>query len=79
MQNAAYATLVFGKDAFVTPEGAGMEMIIKSKDQAGGPLNQFSTVGGEMSHAARVLYPERVLCIYSTASNSAMDESNWHE
>ena len=81
VQNAAYATLVFGKDAFgvVDPEGAGMEMIIKSKDQAGGPLNQFSTVGGKMSHAARVLYPERVLCIYSTASNSAVDESNWHE
>ena len=81
VQNAAYATLVFGKDAFgvVDPEGAGMEMIIKSKDQAGGPLNQFSTVGGKMSHAARVLYPERVLCIYATASNSAVDESNWHE
>ena len=81
VQNAAYATLIFGKDAFgvVDPEGAGMEMIIKSKDQAGGPLNQFSTVGGKMSHAARVLYPERVLCIYSTASNSAVDESNWHE
>ena len=81
VQNAAYATLIFGKDAFgvVDPEGAGMEMIIKSKDQAGGPLNQFSTVGGKMSHAARVLYPERVLCIYATASNSAVDESNWHE
>lgn len=81
VQNAAYATMVFGRDAFgvVDPEGAGMEMIVKSKDQAGGPLNQFSTIGGKMSHAARVLYPERVLCIYSTASNSAVDESNWHE
>lgn len=81
VQNAAYATMVFGRDAFgvVDPEGAGMEMIVKSKDQAGGPLNQFSTIGGKMSHAARVLYPERVLCIYATASNSAVDESNWHE
>lgn len=81
VQNAAYATMVFGRDAFgvVDPEGAGMEMIVKSKDQAGGPLNQFSTIGGKMSHAARVLYPERMLCIYSTASNSGVDEANWHE
>lgn len=81
VQNAAYATMVFGRDAFgvVDPEGAGMEMIVKSKDQAGGPLNQFSTIGGKMSHAARVLYPERMLCIYSTATNSGVDEANWHE
>ena len=81
VQNAAYATMVFGRYAFgvVDPEGAGMEMIVKSKDQAGGPLNQFSTIGGKMSHAARVLYPERMLCIYSTATNSGVDEANWHE
>ena len=81
VQNAAYATMVFGRDAFgvVDPEGAGMEMIVKSKDQVGGPLNQFSTIGGKMSHAARVLYPERMLCIYSTATNSGVDEANWHE
>ena len=81
VQNAAYATMVFGRDAFgvVDPEGAGMEMIVKSKVQAGGPLNQFSTIGGKMSHAARVLYPERMLCIYSTATNSGVDEANWHE
>lgn len=78
---AVYATMVFGRDAFgvVAPEGAGMEMIIKGKDQAGGPLNQFSTVGGKMSTGARVLYNERMLCIYSASSYSDVDEANWRE
>ena len=42
-----YATYFFGKDAFgiIDPEGGAAEMIVKSKEQAGGPLNQFSTVG----------------------------------
>lgn len=76
---AVYATMLFGRDAFgvVSPEGAGMEMIIKTGDQAGGPLNQFSTVGGKMSHGARVLYPDRMLTIYSASSDSATDEGNW--
>ena len=71
--------MLFGRDAFgvVSPEGAGMEMIIKTGDQAGGPLNQFSTVGGKMSHGARVLYPDRMLTIYSASSDSATDEGNW--
>lgn len=74
-----YATLIFGRDSFgvVAPEGAGMEMIIKSKEQVGGPLNQFSTIGGKMSHAARVLYPERMVCVYSSSSMSDVDDANW--
>ena len=73
-----YCTMIFGRDAFgvVAPEGAGMEMIIKSKEQAGGPLNQFSTIGGKMSHAAKVLYPERMLCVYTSSSLAAQDEPN---
>ena len=76
-----YGTMIFGRDAFgvVDPAGAGMEMIIKSKDQAGGPLNQFSTIGGKMSHAAKVLYPERMLCVYSSSSLYEQDEANWTE
>ena len=74
-----YGTMAFGRDSFgvVDPEGAGMEMIIKPKEQAGGPLNQFSTVGGKMSHAAKILYPERMLIIYSGASMGDDDEPNW--
>ena len=74
-----YGTLFFGRDAFgvVDPAGAGMEMIIKTKEQAGGPLNQFSTIGSKMSHAAKVLYPERMLCVYSSSSLTDSDEANW--
>ena len=76
---AVYATMIFGRDAFgvVSCEGAGMELIIKTGDRSGGPLNQFSTVGGKMSHAARVLYPERMITVYSASSYSADDEANW--
>ena len=76
---AVYATMIFGRDSFgvVSPEGAGMELIIKTGDQAGGPLNQFSTVGGKMSHAAQVLYPERMITVFSASSFSSEDESNW--
>ena len=78
-QVAVYCTMFFGMDAFgvVAPEGAGMEMIVKTKDQAGGPLNQFSTVGGKMSHAARVLYTDRMVAVYSASEYSGIDEANW--
>ena len=74
-----YATYCFGKDAFgiIDPEEGGMEMIVKSKEQAGGPLNQFSTVGYKFeTNGATVLYTERVLRIMSCSSYSAVDEAN---
>ena len=52
-------------------------MIVKSKEQAGGPLNQFSTVGYKLeTNGATVLYPERVLRVMSCSSYSATDEAN---
>lgn len=73
-----YTTMVFGKDAFgtVDPEGAGMEMIIKDRKQAGGPLEQFSTVGAKGEIAVKILYPERMVCVEHDTSNSAVDEVN---
>lgn len=74
-----YASYCFGKDAFgiIDPEGGGLEMIVKSKEQAGGPLNQFSTVGYKLeTNGATVLYPERVLRVMSCSSYSATDEAN---
>ena len=55
---AVYATLFLGKDAFgiLDPEGEGMEMIIKGKEQAGGPLNQFSTIGYSRCQTTTNLY-----------------------
>lgn len=75
---AVYLTMFFGKDAFgvINPEGAGMEIIIKGKDEIGGPLNQFSTIGTKFSIAAKILYPERLLTVESLSSYSGIDEAN---
>lgn len=76
---ATYATYMFGKDAFgiIDPDGGSLEMIVKDKDQIGGPLNQFSTVGYKFeTNGATVLYPERLLRIMSCSSYSATDEVN---
>ena len=74
-----YATYFFGKDAFgiIDPEGGALQMIVKSKEQAGGPLNQFSTVGYKFeTNGATILYPERVLRVMSCSTFSAQDEEN---
>ena len=62
---ALYMPMIFGKDAFavVEPEGAGMRMIYKSFAEAGGPLEQFCTVGVKFSMAVKVLYPENMVVI----------------
>ena len=77
--SVTYSTYMFGKDAFgiIDPEGGALEMIVKDKSQAGGPLNQFSTVGYKFeTNGATILYPERVLRIMSCSSYSATDEAN---
>ena len=74
-----YATYFFGKDAFgiIDPAGGALQMIVKSKEQAGGPLNQFSTVGYKFeTNGATILYPERVLRVMSCSTYSAIDEAN---
>ena len=74
-----YATYFFGKDGFgiIDPEGGGLEMIIKSRSEVGGPLEQFSTIGYKfMTNGATILYPERVLRVMSVSSYSAEDEEN---
>ena len=75
---AVYATLFLGKDAFgvLDPEGEGMEMIIKTKVQIGGPLEQFSTIGYKFCHGAKILYQERLLRVESGSSYGDVDEAN---
>ena len=75
---AKYATLFLGKDAFgiLDPEGEGMEMIIKTKEQIGGPLNQFGTIGYKFCHGAKILYQERMLRVESGSSLGADDSAN---
>ena len=71
-------TLFLGKDAFgmIDPEGGGLEMIVKSKEQAGGPLNQFSTLGYKFSTATKILYQDRMVRVESLSEYSGTDEAN---
>jgi N4-gp56 family major capsid protein len=75
---ATYKTIFFGKDAFgvIDPEGAGMETIIKDRKQVGGPLEQFSTVGTKLEMAAKILYQERMVAVWSGSSYSATETTN---
>jgi len=76
--NCVYATLFLGKDAFgiLDPEGEGMEMIVKTKGQIGGPLEQFSTIGYKFCHGAKILYQERMLRVETGSSYGDVDEEN---
>ena len=73
-----YGTLFLGKDAFgvLDPEGEGMEMIVKTKGQIGGPLEQFSTIGYKFCHGAKILYQERLLRVESGSSLGDDDSEN---
>ena len=76
---ATYANFMFGKDAFgiIDPEDGNAQMIIHDKDEIGGPLNQFSTIGYKLeTNGATILYQERVLRIMSVSSYSATDTAN---
>lgn len=68
----SYDTLCFGAKAFgvVEPENESMRMIIKDKKEIGGPLDLYSTIGYKFSHAAVILYQERLLRIESCSSYS---------
>jgi N4-gp56 family major capsid protein len=75
-----YATYFFGKDAFgiIDPEGGGLQMIVHDKEEIGGPLNQFSTVGYKFeTNGATILYPERCVRVMSTGAYSASDTANY--
>jgi N4-gp56 family major capsid protein len=77
-KDSVYATLFLGAKAFgiLDPQGEGMEMIIKTKEQIGGPLNQFGTIGYKFCHGAKILYQERMLRVESGSSFGADDEAN---
>ena len=78
-EGVTYATYFFGKDAFgiIDPEGGALEMIVHDKDEIGGPLNQFSTIGYKFeTNGATILYQERMLRVMSVSTFSATDEAN---
>ena len=75
-----YATFFLGRDAFgiIDPEGGALEVIVHDKEEIGGPLNQFSTVGYKFeTNGATILYPERCVRVMSTGAYSASDETNY--
>lgn len=76
--SVVYATLFLGAKAFgiLDPEGEGMEMIVKTREQIGGPLNQFSTIGYKFCHGARILYQERLLRVETGSSFGLIDKPN---
>ncbi len=54
---SVYSTLICGKGGASTTGlgGAGVESIIHNKNEIGGPLNQFSTVGWKLRKTAEIL------------------------
>lgn len=77
---AVYATIVFGKHAYMATsiEGAGSEIIAKQLGSGGSedPLNQRSTVGWKSSHVSRLLGNEFMVRLESCSSFSAEAEAN---
>jgi len=73
-----YGVMFFGKDAFavIDPESMGMETIIKTRREAGGPLNQFSTIGIKFETATKILYNDRMLYMVCNSSYSNTDTAN---
>ena len=73
---AVYGCIFLGKSAFgmIDVEGGNMEMIIKSPEEAGGPLNQFGTIGVYFETGGGVLYEERLLRVECGSYYSTVDE-----
>ena len=78
---ATFKTIFLSKDAYgvIDPEGGGMRTIIKSAKEIGGPLEQFSTVGCKFEMAAKILYQERMVTVWSGSSYSATETQNISE
>lgn len=76
--DAVYTTLFLGKDAYgiLDPDGEGMEMIVKTRGEIGGPLEQFSTIGYKFCHGAKILYQERMLRVESGSKYGSVDAAN---
>lgn len=76
--NAVYGCLFMGKDAYgqVDPDGGGLEMIVKTRGEIGGPLEQFSTVGYKFEDASVILYNERMVRVECCSYYSSIDTAN---
>ena len=76
---AVYCSVFMGRDAYGTIDVAGgnLRMIVKSAEEAGGPLNQFATAGYKFeTNGAKILYQNRLLRVESCGKYSANDSAN---
>ena len=75
---ATYKSILLAKDAFavIDVEGGGLETIIKSRKEVGGPLEQFGTVGTKFEHCAKILYQERMVTVWHGSSYSEIETQN---
>lgn len=77
---AVYGNIAFGKDAYgvIEPSAESMEVIVKALGSGGtqDPLNQRSTIGWKASHAATILYQERLVRVETGSYYSDKDEEN---
>ena len=73
---AVYGCIFLGKNAFgmIDVVGGNMEMIVKTPEEAGGPLNQFGTIGVYFETGGGVLYEERLLRVECGSYYSGVDE-----
>ena len=77
---AVYGTIFMGKDAYgiIEPSAESLEVIVKQRGSAGtaDPLDQRSTIGWKASHAAKILYQERLVRVETGSSYGDVDEAN---
>lgn len=80
---AIYHSFMFGKDAYgiIEPSAESLEIIVKQLGSAGtaDPLSQRSSVGWKASHAATLLYKERICDMITGSSFSTVDEDNYSD
>ena len=67
-----FSTIVVGANAYGTTkiDGGGLELIVHNKNEIGGPLNQYSTVGWKATKASEILVDQYMVKIYSSASQT---------
>ncbi|MBR6186925.1 MAG: N4-gp56 family major capsid protein [Clostridia bacterium] len=73
---AVYGCIFLGRNAFgvIDVDGGSLEVIVKTPEEAGGPLNQFGTIGVYFETGGGVLYEERLLRVECGSFYSTEDE-----
>lgn len=75
---AVYAVTFMGKDAYgiIDPSAESLEVLVKPLGAGEDPLSQRATVGWKGSHAAKILYNERLVRVECMSEFSAEDVAN---